>query len=97
MHGEKLVVIITMYRIFFISKEQAFHICDKSQYRESTAWEKAKLTFRYFWCNSTRRYVNRNTKLTKALELSNIECLKHCERKLLDERMEQLLKNQMQQ
>lgn len=95
MYGEKLVVILAMFRLFFITKEQAFHICDKTQYRESTSWEKVKLTFRYVWCTTTRKYVNRNTKLTKAIEASKLECLQHHERKLLEERLEQHLKNQV--
>lgn len=86
-----------MFRLFFISKEQAFHICDKSQYRESTSWEKAKLTFRYYWCTTTRNYVNRNRKLTQAIKASHLECLKSHEREQLKYRMDLELKNQVQQ
>lgn len=84
-----------MFRLFIISKEEAFHICDKSQYRESTLWEKIKLSFRYLWCRTTRLYVNRNTKLTKALKSSNLECLEYSERKLMEDRLNQQLKNQI--
>lgn len=84
-----------MFRLFIISKEEAFHICDKSQYRESTLWEKVRLSFRYLWCRTTRLYVNRNTKLTKALKSSNLECLEYSERKLMEDRLNQQLKNQM--
>ncbi|RXJ44494.1 hypothetical protein [Gelidibacter gilvus] len=84
-----------MLKLFLISKEEAFHICDKSQYQESTLGEKFKLRFRYLWCSTTRVYVNRNCKLTKTLKSSNLECLEHNERKLMEDRLNEQLKNQM--
>lgn len=84
-----------MLRFFLISREEAFHICDKSQYQESTLWEKIKLNFRYLWCRTTRMYVNRNTQLTKTLKSSNLECLEYSERKLMEDRLNEQLKNQM--
>lgn len=84
-----------MANIFLISKEEAFHICDKSQYCESTFWEKFKLRFRYSWCRSTRIYVDRNTKLTKTLKSSNLECLNETERQLIADRLKEQLKNQV--
>lgn len=95
MHGEKLVVNIAMLRLILISKEEAFHICDKSQYYESTFWEKVKLKFRYIWCRATRLYVNRNTELTKSIKSSKLKCLDYSERKLLEDRLNEHLKNQM--
>ena len=85
-----------MFKLFFISKEQAFQICDKSQYCEATLWEKIKLNFRYIWCRATRLYVSRNKKLTKAIKSSNLECLEYSERKLMEDRLNERLKNQMQ-
>lgn len=85
-----------MSRLFLISKEEAFHICDKSQYRESTLWEKVKLSFRYLWCRTTRHYVNRNNKLTKTIKSSNLECLRFNERQMLDAQVKQHLNNQVQ-
>lgn len=84
-----------MLRLFIISKEEAFHICDKSQYRESNLWEKVKLSFRYLWCRTTRLYVLRNTKLTKTIESSKLECLNYSERKLLEDRLNEQLKNEV--
>lgn len=84
-----------MIKLISISKEEAFHICDKSQYYESTLWEKIKLYFRYAWCRATRQYVNRNTKLTKSIKSSKLECLNYSERKLLEDRLNDYLKNQM--
>lgn len=84
-----------MSRLFLISKEEAFHICDKSQYSESTYWEKLKLNFRYLWCRNTRQYVDRNTKLTKTLKSSNLECLDFSERQQIEKSLKERLKNQM--
>ncbi len=95
MHGKKLVLIIAMLRLIIISKEEAFHICDKSQYYESTLWEQTKLKLRYMWCPNTRHYVNRNKKLTKAIQSSNFKCLSDHERQMIEDRLNNHLKNQM--
>lgn len=95
MYGEKLVLIVPMLRLIIISKEEAFHICDKSQYYESTAWEKLRLRLRYLWCSNTRHYVNRNIKLTKTIKSSKLKCLDYKERKELDDFLKNHLKNQM--
>lgn len=84
-----------MLRLILISKEEAFHICDKSQYYESTLWEKIKLNLRYLWCSNTRDYVKRNKKLSKAIKSSNLECLDHNERKVIEDRLHKHLKDQM--
>lgn len=85
-----------MLGLFLITKEEAFHICDKSQYGESTSWEKMKLVLRYRWCRATRAYVIRNNELTKNLKTSKLECLQYSERKFLKDRLKEQLKNQMQ-
>ena len=84
-----------MLRLILISKEEAFHICDKSQYYESSLLEKFKLRLRYLWCQNTRNYVKRNKKLTHAIKSSNLDCLHHSERKVIEERLNEHLKNQM--
>lgn len=86
-----------MLKSLFISKEEAFHICDKSQYKESSLWEKMKLMFRCLFCRTTRHYVDRNTKLTQAIASSKVECLKHSERELLEAQLKKQLKNKVQQ
>ena len=95
MHGKKLVLNKKMLRLIKITKEEAFHICDKSQYYESTVWEKVKLYLRYFWCPNTRHYVNRNKKLSKVIKSSNLDCLHYSERKEMQERLNKRLKNEM--
>ncbi len=60
---------------FFISCEEAKHICDKSQYGEATLWEKIKLNVRLSWCHITRAYSSGNNKLTKLIQESKIEAI----------------------
>ncbi len=79
----------------FISCEEAFHICDKSQYGEATLWEKIKLNLRFIWCRFTQAYVKKNRKLTKAIKISKVECLQQTEREQLIERFNQQLQNKM--
>ncbi len=81
--------------LLFISCEEAFEICDKSQYNEATLWEKIKLNIRYTWCQFTRAYVKKNKKLTKAIKASNIQCLNQNERQALQEQLDSQLKNLM--
>ncbi|MCH2194069.1 hypothetical protein [Kordia sp.] len=64
----------TKYK-FFISCEEAKHICDKTQYGEASFWEKVKLNVRLSWCRFTRAYSSDNNKLTKLLKKSNIDAI----------------------
>lgn len=60
---------------FFISCEEAKHICDKSQYGEAGFWEIIKLKLRLSWCHITRAYSSKNAKLTELVQKSNIDAL----------------------
>ncbi len=79
----------------FISCEEAYEICDKSQYGEATLWEIVKLNLRFIWCHFTQAYVKKNRKLTQAIKVSNLQSLNKTERELLIEKFNQELKNQM--
>ena len=85
----------TKKSLLFISCEEAQHICDKSQYGESTVWEKITLHLRYFWCHITRAYVQRNKKLTRTIKTSKVQSLQQNEREFLIERFNQQLKSEM--
>ena len=78
----------------FITCEEAFHICDKSQYGEASLWEKFKLNLRLIWCNITRAYVKKNRKLTKTIEESHVNCMNTSERETLKHAFEEELKKQ---
>ena len=64
----------------FINCEEAQHICDKSQYNESTWWERFRLSVRMIYCNITRAYVKRNRKLTNLVKSDNVACM-DCDKK----------------
>ena len=78
----------------FISCEEAFEICDKTQYNEATSWEKFKLKLRYLWCSWTKNYVTKNSKLTQTIKNSKVECLKAEEKKQLQKQFDNHLHNQ---
>lgn len=77
--------------ILFISCEEAKHICDKTQYGEATAWERVKLGLRLAWCNITRAYSKKNSKLTKAIKNANVRCLNKEEQKKIKQQFEKEL------
>ncbi|MDT0558427.1 hypothetical protein RM697_07205 [Ichthyenterobacterium sp. W332] len=78
-------------RFLFITCEEAMHICNKSQYNESSKWEKFKLNIRLSWCKVTRAYFKRNTKLTNIVNKANTECLKTEERKTMEQEFQKEL------
>lgn len=82
-------------KFLFISCEEAFEICDKSQYGEATLWEMIKLNLRFIYCKFTQSYVKKNKKLTQAIKSSNLQGLNTSERESLIEHFNQELKNQM--
>jgi hypothetical protein len=60
---------------FFILCEDANHVCDKTQYKEGTLWEKIKLNIHLIYCRACRKYSSTNAKLTNKIKESKIECL----------------------
>lgn len=56
----------------FIACDEANHVCDKSQYNESTFWERVKLNIHLIYCKACRNYTANNIKLTKMMKKSNI-------------------------
>ena len=59
----------------FISCDNASHNCDKSQYNEATFWEKFKLNIHLLYCKACREYSSNNTKLSKVISKSDVDCL----------------------
>ena len=89
-------MILTLHKMstkhkFFISCEEAKHICDKKQYGEASFWEKLKLWVRLIWCRFTQAYSKKNNTLTKLINESNIEVI-NTEKK---EEMKQRLQEEM--
>ena len=55
--------------------DEANHVCDKTQYKEASFWEKIKLNIHLIYCRACRKYTKSNTKLTKTIKKSHVECL----------------------
>ena len=79
----------------FLSCDEAYEICDKSQYGEATLWQMIKLNLRYIYCRLTQAYVKRNRKLTRAIKASNVQSLTKSEQEQLIDTFNQQLRNQM--
>ena len=77
----------------FIDCDEAKHICDKSQYNESSWWERFRLNVRFIYCNITRTYVKRNQKLSKLVTDENVECMDTTSKENLKTKFEQQLQN----
>ena len=58
-----------------LSCEDANHVCDKSQYREASLWEKVKLSIHLLYCRACREYTDNNAKVTEVIDKSQPQCL----------------------
>lgn len=83
----------TKNKIFLINCDEAKHICDKSQYNESTWWDRLRLKFRYAYCNATRSYVKRNKKLSELVNDNKFDCMENKSKSELKIKFNQELKN----
>ena len=71
------------YFKFLMPCDKANHTCDKTQYKEASLWEKIKLNMHLIYCRACREYTNNNSKLTKIISKSKVECLdKDCKEKM---------------
>jgi len=62
------------------------------QYGEATTWEKLKLNLRLLWCKVTRKYTNKNMKLTSICEAANLTSMGNDKK----EELKQLLGSKIQ-
>ncbi|WOD42281.1 hypothetical protein [Hwangdonia lutea] len=66
--------------------EEANHVCDKTQYKEATLWEKIILNIHLIYCRACRKYSKNNSKLTKKIKEAKVECLeKKCKESMKKE------------
>ena len=54
---------------------EASLVCDKSQYKESSFWEKVKLNLHLLYCKACRNYVKTNNKLSSIIAQSKVRCM----------------------
>ena len=75
--------------------DEAHHVCDKSQYKESSIWERMKLYIHLIYCKTCRKYSRNNKKLSTTIHKAKVECLdKKCKEAMKLE-FEKALKNQL--
>ncbi len=79
---------------FFIKCDEANHVCDKTQYKEASFFEKLKLNIHLIFCSFCRKYSKNNAKLTKCIEKSNVDCLDDSAKKEMKVNLEKELSNQ---
>jgi hypothetical protein len=78
----------------FISCEEASHVCDKTQYKEASLWEKIKLNIHLLYCRVCREYSKNNQKLTTVISKSEVTCLDTRTKETLKEEFEVELEKQ---
>lgn len=79
-----------------ISCDEAKHICDKAQYDEASSWERFKLNLRLAYCDITKSYFKKNTKLSEVINKSDVKCLENEERNKLQKQFDDALIKQKQ-
>ncbi len=76
----------------FIPCDEANHVCDKTQYKEATLWEKIKLNIHLAYCRACRKYTKNNTKLTNVIKGAEVECLESTAKASMKSDFEKALK-----
>ncbi|MBT3587130.1 MAG: glycine dehydrogenase [Flavobacteriaceae bacterium] len=69
--------------------EEAVHVCDKSQYKEASFWERLKLNIHLLYCSVCRAYTKNNIKLSNVFKKSNIKTMSLNDKKDLKETIHQ--------
>lgn len=70
---------------------EANHVCNKTQYREATLWDKIKLNVHLIYCRACRKYSNNNAKLSKTINKSKVECMDKVAKEHLKKHFEKVL------
>ncbi|MGB3776127.1 MAG: hypothetical protein WA951_12805 [Leeuwenhoekiella sp.] len=59
----------------FMNCDKAAHICDKTQYDESSFLEKLRLRMHILFCQSCKSHTEKNVKLTQMLRKANFQSM----------------------
>lgn len=59
----------------FMPCDKANHVCDKTQYKDATLWEKIILNIHLIYCSACRKYSKKNATLSNKIKESKVECL----------------------
>ncbi|MCH7783876.1 MAG: hypothetical protein IIB06_00445 [Bacteroidetes bacterium] len=66
-----------------IDCNKAAYICDKSQYKEASFWEKIRLSLHNIYCNFCKKHSLRNKKLTKVLKNFKLKSINSSEKEAI--------------
>ena len=69
--------------------EDAGQVCDKSQYKEASFWEKLKLNVHLLYCSPCREYTQKNVKLSIVFKKSNLKIMSLRDKKNLKKQIHQ--------
>ena len=69
--------------------EDAGQVCDKSQYKEASFWEKLKLNVHLLYCSPCREYTQKNVKLSIVFKKSNLKIISLRDKKNLKKQIHQ--------
>ena len=69
--------------------EDAGQVCDKSQYKEASFWEKLKLNVHLLYCSPCREYTQKNVKLSIVFKKSNLKIMSLHDKKDLKKKIHQ--------
>lgn len=83
-----------MFKKLRITCDEATTICDKSQYKEASIFEKLQLSWHLFMCKICGMYVQQNKTLTRVFKLKASDCKKTCNS--LSEADKELLKKELE-
>ena len=69
-------------------------VCDKSQYKESSFWEKVKLHVHLLYCKVCRDYTKTNSKFTSIIPRSKVRCMDKKNKESLKNEFNKVLKEE---
>lgn len=72
-----------------ISCEKASIICNKTQYREASLWEKLNLRFHLFICKTCKAFTKKNTEFTSLCDKAGLQGISENEKIEMKERLNQ--------
>ncbi|NVK51948.1 MAG: hypothetical protein HWD85_03360 [Flavobacteriaceae bacterium] len=78
-----------------ITCDEATTICDKSQYGESTLFERIQLNFHFLFCKVCSLYTKQNNKLSQIYKMRATDCKEH--KKCMSTEDKEQLKKQLQE
>lgn len=72
-----------------ISCDEASLICNKTQYKEASFWEVAKLRLHLFICKTCPQFTKKNTKLTSLCNKANLAALSKDDKDLMKDSLQE--------